>query len=91
MSSLEDAIKVSAALRGQKKYAEAEPLLLQGYEGMEQREAAIPPYARVRLEEAVERLAALYEATDRPAEAKRLRAKHTAPAARPKQPADRDK
>jgi serine/threonine protein kinase/tetratricopeptide (TPR) repeat protein len=80
--------QLGGALFGQKKYAAAEPLLLKGYEGLEQRAATIPPYARVRLEEAVERLAALYEATDRPAEAKRLRAKHTPPAAPPKQPLD---
>ena len=31
------------SLLGQKKYAEAEPLLLSGYEGLKQREASIPP------------------------------------------------
>jgi hypothetical protein len=30
---------------GQKKYAEAEPLLLKGYEGLKAREKAIPPEA----------------------------------------------
>jgi len=34
------------ALLLQKKYTEAEPLLLQGYEGMKLREAMIPPRAR---------------------------------------------
>jgi tetratricopeptide (TPR) repeat protein len=50
------------ALLGQKKYAEAEPLLTQGYEGLMQREAGIPAAARVRLTEALERLVELYDA-----------------------------
>ena len=43
--------KLGGVLLGQKKYADAEPLLLQGYEGMKQREAKIPPLisARTRL------------------------------------------
>jgi hypothetical protein len=54
---------LGAALLGQKKYAEAEPLLLAGYEGMKQREAKVPPPAKVRLTNALERLVRLYEAT----------------------------
>jgi serine/threonine protein kinase/tetratricopeptide (TPR) repeat protein len=50
------------ALLGQKKYAEAEPLLLAGYEGMKQREAKIPVTSKVRLTEALERLVQLYDA-----------------------------
>ena len=34
---------LGGALLGQKKYADAEPLLLKGYEGMKQREKTIPP------------------------------------------------
>ena len=49
---------LGGALLGQKKYAEAEPLLLAGYEGMKQREAKIPPEGKVRLTEALERLGA---------------------------------
>jgi non-specific serine/threonine protein kinase/serine/threonine-protein kinase len=56
---------LGGALLAQKKYAEAEPVLLQGYEGMEEREAAIPPPGKVRLTEAVERLVQLYEAWDK--------------------------
>ena len=56
---------LGAALSGQKKYAEAEPLLLAGYDGMKQREKTIPPQGRVRLLEAVERLVQFYEATDK--------------------------
>jgi tetratricopeptide (TPR) repeat protein len=52
---------LGAALLGQQKYAEAEPLLLSGYAGMKEREKAIPPAAKIRLAEAVERLVELYE------------------------------
>src|SRR5207302_1359794 len=46
--------------------ADAEPLLLQGYEGMKQREAKIPVNVRqVRLTEALERLVQLYDAWDK--------------------------
>jgi hypothetical protein len=45
------------------EYDEAEPLLLAGYEGMLARQEKIPPEARIRLAEAVERLVRLYEAT----------------------------
>ena len=40
---------LGAALAGQKKYAEAEPLLIGGYEGLKAREARIPAPARGRL------------------------------------------
>jgi lipopolysaccharide biosynthesis regulator YciM len=41
----------------------AEPLLIQGYEEMKQREAKIPDAGKDRLTEALERLVALYEVT----------------------------
>ena len=48
-------------LLGQKKYAEAEPLLLAGYEGTKQREKTIlPALGNPRLPEAIERLVDLY-------------------------------
>jgi tetratricopeptide (TPR) repeat protein len=53
------------ALLGQRKYADAEPLLLAGYEGMKQRQDKIPPAGKMRLPEALERLVRLYEATGR--------------------------
>jgi serine/threonine protein kinase len=62
------------ALMGQKKYAEAEPLLLEGYRGLKERSKAIPPQGRDRLREALERLVRLYEATGKPDEAARWRA-----------------
>jgi tetratricopeptide (TPR) repeat protein len=54
---------LGAALFSQKKYAEAEPLLAAGYEGMKQREARIPPIERGLVAEALQRLVQLYEAT----------------------------
>jgi hypothetical protein len=44
-------------------YEEAGPLLREGYEGMKQREAQVPPHEKARLGEAAERLVRLYEAT----------------------------
>jgi tetratricopeptide (TPR) repeat protein len=51
---------VGACLLGQKKYGDAEPWLLTGYEGMKQREGKIPAAGKPRLREALQRLAALY-------------------------------
>ena len=51
---------LGGALLGQKKYAESEPLLLAGYEGLKQRETTIPEQGKVRLPEALERLVQLY-------------------------------
>jgi tetratricopeptide (TPR) repeat protein len=64
------------ALLVQQKYAEAEPLLLRGYEGLEKQAAKIPaPYRRVRVREALERLVQLYDATNKKDEADRWRKK----------------
>jgi serine/threonine protein kinase len=60
---------LGGALLGQKKYAEAEPLLIDGYDGMKRREATIPPLAKARLTDALERLVQLYEATGKREEA----------------------
>ncbi len=54
---------LGGSLLGQKKFAEAEPLLFSGYEGMKQRENSIPVAGKVRLGEALKRLGELYEAT----------------------------
>jgi hypothetical protein len=54
---------LGGALLGQKKYDEAEPLLLKGYEGMKQRADTIPEPGEIRLTEAVERLVRLFDAT----------------------------
>jgi tetratricopeptide (TPR) repeat protein len=54
--------QIGAALMGQKKYADAEPLMLQGYEGMKKRAAQIPPGSRIYVAEAIDRLVQLYDA-----------------------------
>jgi len=61
---------------GQKKYADAEPLLVKGYEGMKQREKTIPPLGggNLRILEALDRLIALSTATNKPDEVKKWRA-----------------
>jgi eukaryotic-like serine/threonine-protein kinase len=65
---------LGAALLGQKKYTEAEPLLLKGYEGLKQREKSLPRRVVARLPEAIDRLIELYKATDKPDEAKKWQA-----------------
>jgi hypothetical protein len=64
---------LGGALAGRQKHADAEPLLLAGYEGMKQREATIPPQGKVRLREAVERLVTLYDAWGKKDEAEKWR------------------
>ena len=64
---------LGGALLCQKKYAEAVPLLLAGYEGMKQREAKIPPPDKVRLTEALERLVQVYVALEKKDEASKWR------------------
>jgi eukaryotic-like serine/threonine-protein kinase len=54
---------LGGSLLGQKKYQEAEPLLLSGYKGLKQRENRIPADGKPRLKEALQRLVQLYEAT----------------------------
>jgi tetratricopeptide (TPR) repeat protein len=66
---------LGGALLGQKKYAEAEPLLLQGYEGLKQREATmIAPY-RPYFKEAGERIIRYYQETNQPEKAREWREK----------------
>jgi hypothetical protein len=64
---------LGATFEAQKKLHDAEPLLLRGYEGMKERSSKIPADSIYRLTQAGERLAKLFEATGRPAEAVRLR------------------
>ena len=57
------------ALMGQKKFAAAEPLLLQGYQGLKEREAKIPAGSKHIVQTAREQLVALYVAWEKPAQA----------------------
>jgi tetratricopeptide (TPR) repeat protein len=65
---------LGGALLGQKKYAEAEPLLFKGYEGMKKQEKSIPPQGTTRLPEALDRLIELYTATNKPDEVEKWQA-----------------
>src|SRR5262249_39827295 len=65
---------LGASLLGQKKYAEAEPLLVSGYEGMRVREATIGSLGKVRLPDAGERIVELYESWGKPGKSTEWRA-----------------
>jgi serine/threonine protein kinase/tetratricopeptide (TPR) repeat protein len=77
---------LGGALAGQGKYADAEPLLVQGYEGMKARSTRIRRDDKVCLIEALERLVELCEARGREAEAGRWRNELAAERARQKKP-----
>jgi tetratricopeptide (TPR) repeat protein len=65
---------LGAALAGQSRFAEAEPLLLAGYAGLQQRADSIQEKDRKdRLNEAIQRIVDLYTAWDKPADAERWR------------------
>jgi non-specific serine/threonine protein kinase/serine/threonine-protein kinase len=57
---------VGGALQGQQRYSEAESCLVQGYEGMKQREATIDACFDHWLTKAGERLVRFYDVTDQP-------------------------
>ena len=60
---------LGASLAGQKKYAEAEPLLIDGYRGMTERKDRIEGWNRYHLDRAREWLVQLYPAWGKPAPA----------------------
>ncbi len=51
---------LGASLTGQKKYQEAEPLVIDGYEAMIQRKATMPAGSSPALDQAGQRIAQLY-------------------------------
>jgi serine/threonine protein kinase/tetratricopeptide (TPR) repeat protein len=57
---------LGAALLGQHKFAEAEPFLVSGYEGMVARADQIPAAAKIRIMEALQRLVQLSTALGQP-------------------------
>jgi hypothetical protein len=73
---------LGASLAGQAKYADAEPLLLQGHQGLEQRQASMPPYLNPtrRVRESLERVVQLYEAWGKPTQASEWKKKLAEPA-----------
>lgn len=59
---------LGGALLGLKKYADSEPILLKGYEGMKAREKLIPLQSTTYLRAAIDRLIELYSVTSKPDE-----------------------
>ena len=57
---------LGASLLGRKKYAEAEPLLVSGLQGLKQRAEKIPAESKPRLSQTARCLVQLYEATSQP-------------------------
>ena len=66
---------VGAALTGQKKFDEAEPLLLSGYEGLKARTKNMRDHEKICIGEAGKRLVKLYEAKGDKAKADEWRQK----------------
>jgi tetratricopeptide (TPR) repeat protein len=62
---------LGGSLIGQKKYNDAEPLLLSGYRGMKEREERIPAGCKGTFKDALQSLVQFYNATGRPEEAAR--------------------
>src|SRR5262249_46229493 len=60
-STFETRSLLGGSLLSQKKYTEAEPLLLQGFEGLKAREAKIPATSKKRVAEAGARIVRLYD------------------------------
>ena len=79
--------RLGGLLLEQKRYAEAEPLLVSGYEGLKQREASIPANVKKRLREAVERLVQFSEAIGKLDEAAKWRKELETAKIRESQPA----
>jgi serine/threonine protein kinase len=75
------ASQLGAALAGQEKHTDAEPLLISGYEGMKAREARIPQLARHYLAAAAARIVPFYEAWGKPEKAAEWRKRLDQPAA----------
>jgi hypothetical protein len=66
---------LGASLLDQKKYAEAEPELIRGYEGLKAREERIPAPSRKALTETVEWIIQLYDARGKTGKADEWRKK----------------
>lgn len=71
---------LGAALLGQKRYADAEVMLLRGYEGLKAREQTpgempiMVAFKELRIPEALDRLIVLYQATNNPREVRKYQA-----------------
>ena len=76
---------LGASLARQKKFAEAEPLLLSGYEGMTRREEEIPAKDRSAVGDAGDRIVELYQNWGYPSKASEWRAKLARTGSAPRQ------
>jgi TolA-binding protein len=72
-STFEAQSLLGGSLLGQEKFADAEPFLVRGYEGLKSRAARIPAPSRKALPEALERVIRLYEAWGKSARAEEWR------------------
>jgi len=79
-ATFETQSSLGASLLGQKRYAEAEPLLIEGFEAMKVRETKIPPASKARLTKAGERIVQLYEAWGKKEKAEEWRKRLAQPA-----------
>jgi eukaryotic-like serine/threonine-protein kinase len=61
--------QLGASLAGQGKYAEAEPMLMGGFDGLLAREKDIPAHQRKEITAAAQRIVLLYEASGQPEKA----------------------
>jgi eukaryotic-like serine/threonine-protein kinase len=68
---------LGGALLGEKQYADAEPRLVAGYEGMKRLEASAPLIKEFSMRHLLEQLVELYDSTDRPQEAANWKEKLT--------------
>jgi non-specific serine/threonine protein kinase/serine/threonine-protein kinase len=66
---------LGASLAGQQKYAEAEPFLLSGYQGLVQREKAVPKDRLSEIKQAADRIVQLYRDWGKPEQAAGWQAK----------------
>jgi eukaryotic-like serine/threonine-protein kinase len=72
--------QLGAALAAQKKFADAEPHLIQGYQGLKERESRMPAQGKRELERAAVRIVPFYEAWDKKEKADEWRRKLSRPA-----------
>ena len=68
---------LGATLVAQRRFADAEPLVLSGYEGIQQRIKAVPVASRYSVQEAQEAILQLYEGWEKPQQAAEWRKKLT--------------
>jgi tetratricopeptide (TPR) repeat protein len=71
--------QLGAALAGREQYAEAEPLLIDGFEGLKARQDKIPAQQKKSLAEAAARIVPFYESWGKPEKADEWREKLKAP------------